>query len=61
MSRVSKIAEVEGEKCCLSFTEFNSRSGKSKRMRLDGDAAKKSREVFVNVLFWIIFLKGNYQ
>uniref|UniRef100_A0A1X7TIS7 ZAD domain-containing protein n=1 Tax=Amphimedon queenslandica TaxID=400682 RepID=A0A1X7TIS7_AMPQE len=39
------MAEVEGEKCCLCFTEVYSRSIKSKRIRLDRDAAKKSRDV----------------
>ena len=39
------MAEVEGEKCCLCSTKVNSRSMKSMRIRLDGDAAKKSRDV----------------
>ena len=45
MSRVFKMAEVEGEKCCLCFTEVYSGIMKSNRIRLDGGSAKKSRDV----------------
>ena len=54
------MAEVEGEKCCLCFTEVNSRSMKSKRIRLDGDAAKKSRDVLDSMsmrYFGLSFIK----